>query len=82
MAKNVTFEGHTLCQCQTIDIEMSSLPPKNFFLLNSYKNGINVSSLIEILQLRNFGHVTTPTLYFKLGNMVMLVASLTEIMTR
>ena len=40
-----------------------STPQKNcFFWLNSYKIDVIATSLIEMLELLNFGHVTTSTI--------------------
>ena len=40
-----------------------------------------INSLIETLELQNFGHMTTSTIQFESRDTVLLVTSLTEIMT-
>ena len=40
-----------------------------------------ITSLIEMLELPNFGHMTTSTMSFESRNKVLLVTSLTKIMT-
>ena len=40
-----------------------------------------IFSLIEMLELRNFGHLTTSTVYFELRDKILLVRSWAEIMT-
>ena len=40
-----------------------------------------ITSLTEMLELPNFGHMTMPTISFELRDKVLLVTSWTEIMT-
>ena len=40
-----------------------------------------VTSLIEMLELRNFGHLTTYTVWFESTYKILLMTSWTEIMT-
>ena len=40
-----------------------------------------VTSLMEMLELPNFGHMTTPTIYFESRDKFMLATSQTEFMT-
>ena len=40
----------------------SNFQKKCFFWLNPYKTEVMITSLIEMLEIPNFGHMTTPTL--------------------
>ena len=44
---------------------MTNPQKKSIFLANRYKIEVIVTSLIEVL---NFGHMTTSTIYFELGD--------------
>ena len=52
---------------------------KWFFSSNPYK--VNITSVIDTLELPNFGHMTTSTIWFESGDKVLLVTSWAEIMT-
>ena len=54
---------------------------KCFFRSNLYKIEAMITSLIQMLQLPNFGHMTTSTLQFESREKILLVTSLTEIET-
>ena len=54
---------------------------KKFLWSNPYKVKIMRSSLMEMLELRNFGHVTTSTIQFDSRYKILLVTSWTEVMT-
>ena len=54
---------------------------KQFFWLNSNKIEVVVTSLIEMLQLPNFGHRNTSTIWFESRGKILLVRSSKEIMT-
>ena len=54
------------------------ISPKNPYKTEFYK--IEVSSLIEMLELLNFGHVTTSTIWFGSRDKILLVTSWTKIM--
>ena len=59
-----------------------STPQKNrFFWSNPYKIKVMITSLIVMLELPNFGHMTSFTVWFESRDKVFLVASWTEIMT-
>ena len=40
-----------------------------------------ITPLMQMLELPNFGHMTTPTIQFKSRDKILLVTSWTEIMT-
>ena len=59
----------------------SSLHRNWFFWANPYKIEVMITSLIEMLDLSNFGHMTTSTKQFDSRDKVLSVTSWTEIMT-
>ena len=66
-------------------IELEARPPlrkseKWFFWSNPYKIEVMVTSLIELLVLSDFHHMTTSTIQFEPCNKILLVTSWTEIM--
>ena len=54
---------------------------KWFFYSDPYKIEVTITSLIEMLELPNFGHMTTPTIQFDSRNKISLVSSYSENMT-
>ena len=54
---------------------------KCFFRSNSYKIQVMITSLIEMLELPNFGHMKTSIIQFESGDKILLVTSWTNIMT-
>ena len=57
-------------------------PSKNrFFWSNPYKIEVMITSLIEMLKLPNFDHMTISRMQFESRGKIMLVTSWTEIMT-
>ena len=54
---------------------------KVFILVNTYKIEFMITSLIEMLELLDFGHMTTSTISLESRGKILLVASWTEIMT-
>ena len=51
-------------------------PLKKLFLWsNSYKIVVMITSLIEMLELQNFGHMNTPAMQFESSNTTLLVTS-------
>ena len=57
-------------------------PQKNrFFWSNPYKIEVVITSLMEMLQLPNFGHMNTSTILFESRDNILLVTSSAEIMT-
>ena len=54
---------------------------KQFFWLNPYKVEVMITSLIEMLVLPNFVHITTPTIWFESHHKILLFTSWTEFMT-
>ena len=60
----------------------NSTPQKHgFFWSNSYKINVMITSLIEMLELPNFDHKTTPTIWFDSRDNIVLVTSQIEVMT-
>ena len=51
------------------------------FLVKSYKIEVMITSLIDMLDLPNFGHMTASTIYFESRDKILLVTSQTEVMT-
>ena len=54
---------------------------KRFSWSNAYKIEVVRTSVIEMLELPNFGHMSTSTIQFESSDNILLVASSTEIMT-
>ena len=54
---------------------------KRFFWSNPYKIEVVITSLIEMLQLPDFGHTNTSTIWFESRDKILLLPSSTEIMT-
>ena len=54
---------------------------KQFFRSNPYKIEVTITFFIEMLQLPNFGHMTTSIISFESRDKNMLVESWTGIMT-
>ena len=54
---------------------------KWFFLSNPYKIEVLTTSLIEMLELPNFGHITTSTIWFESCDEILLMISCTKIIT-
>ena len=52
-----------------------------FFLSNLYKIEVMKTSPIEMLELQNFGQVTTPTITFEVDHKIPLVTSWAELTT-
>ena len=50
-------------------------PLQKLFWSNSYKLGVMITSLIEMLVLLNLGHMTTPTIQFESRDEILLVTS-------
>ena len=50
-------------------------PLQKLFWSNSYKIGVMITSLIEMLVLLNLGHMTTPTIQFESRDEILLVTS-------
>ena len=56
-------------------------PQKNsVFWSNSCKIKVMITSLVETLELPNFGHMTTFTIWFESSDKILLITSWTEIM--
>ena len=51
-----------------------------FFWSNPYKIEIIITSLTEMLELLNFGHMTTSTILFALRDKILLMTSWTGVM--
>ena len=51
------------------------------FWSNPYKIDVMITSLIQMLELPNFGHMTTSTIKFGLYDKILMVTSQTEYMT-
>ena len=47
---------------------------------NPYKIEVMITSLVEMLELRNFGRMTTSTIQFESRDKILWVTSLTEVM--
>ena len=47
---------------------------------NPYKIEVIITSLVEMLELRNFGRMTTSTIQFESPDKILWVMSLTEVM--
>ena len=47
---------------------------------NPYKIEVIITSLVEMLELRNFGRMTTSTIQFESFDKILWVMSLTEVM--
>ena len=74
----VKTQGHTQCQSQIIELEpRPSLKKKCFFWSNSYKIEVIITSLIEMLDLSDFGHMTTSAIQNESCDKVLLVISWT-----
>ena len=58
----VNFQGHTLCQSQIVELNPRPLLKKWFFWSNRYNIEVMITCLIEMLELPNFGHMTTSTI--------------------
>ena len=54
---------------------------KRFFWSNPFKIEVVISSIIEMLELPNFGHMNKSIIQFESRNEILLVTSSTEIMT-
>ena len=59
----------------------STLEKKCFFKSNPCNIDVMITSLIEIQELPNFGHMTTSTIRLESCDKALLVKSWTEIMT-
>ena len=77
----LNFQGHTQCQSQIVGSEPRA-PLKKiwFFRLNCYKVEVMITPLKEMLQLSNFGHMTTSAMSLESRNETLLVTSWTELM--
>ena len=58
----VKFQGHTQCQSQIIELQLTAPLKKLFFLVNLYKIDVMITSLIEMLELPNFDHMINSTI--------------------
>ena len=59
-----------------IELEPRPLRKKSVFSgKNPYKIEVMITSLIEVLELPNFGHLTTFTMYFEAKDETLLVTS-------
>ena len=59
----------------------TTLQKKRFLWSNSYKIQVIITFLIETLELPNFSHMTTSTIWFDSRDNISLVTSYTQIMT-
>ena len=79
LVKNVKFVPSASPKLSKLNRDHPS--KKQFFWSNPYKIKVVITSLIEMLQLPNFGHMNTSTMYLESCDKVLLVTSLTENMT-
>ena len=79
MVKN--FKFITSASLKLLNLNQDHPSKKVVFWPNPYKIEIMITSLIEMLELPNFGHMTTSTILFESRDKILLVKLWTEIMT-
>ena len=79
MVKN--FKFITSASPKLLNLNQDHPSKKAVFWPNPYKIEIMITSLIEMLELPNFGHMTTSTILFQSRDKILLVKLWTEIMT-
>ena len=62
-------------ESQIIELEPKAPFTKTFFWSNPYKMKVMITSLIEMLELSNFGNMTPSTIWFELCNKILFVTS-------
>ena len=67
----------TLLMASSKYLNLKQDPPqkKRFFWSNPYNTDVMITSLIEILELPNFGHMTASTIKFESRDNILLVTS-------
>ena len=66
---------------KSLNLKQDHPSKKWFFWSSPYKIEVVITSLIQMLELSNFGHMTTSTIYIESRDKILLVTSWTEIMT-
>ena len=79
MVKN--FKFITSASPKLLNLNQDHASKKAVFWPNPYKIEIMITSPIEMLELPNFGHMTTSTILFESRDKILLVKLWTEIMT-
>ena len=75
------FKTMPIASPQLLNLNQDHPSKKWFFWSNPYKVKVMITSLIGMLELPNFGHMTISTIYFESRDKIMFVTSWIEIMT-
>ena len=76
----LTFNLNTFCHTGVKFQVQTTLQKKLFFWSNPYKIEVIITSLIERLELQNFGHMPKSTIQFEPRDKILFVTSWTGIM--